>query len=90
MKAREARLSDAEKRILDCMEMGKCYFHWSFVRQGFKRGVQARQMRRLRDLGYINITALPVEGHENDWRETGHYHSVYRKIQDHAAWNYEI
>jgi hypothetical protein len=84
------KLSANERRILDCMDIGKPYFHWSFVRAGFKRGVQSRTMEYLRRLGYITITALPVTGHELDWRETGHYHSVFRKVKHYSEWSYEI
>ena len=84
------RLSDHEKRILSCMEMGKGYFDSDMVRMGFKRGVKRQTMGKLRRLGFIRLEGLPVAGHEHDWRETGHYYSVYRKIKEHEAWTYTV
>jgi len=84
------RFSDHEKRILSSMEMDVPYFGSDFVRMGFKRGVQSRTMNRLRALGFIRKSGLPVKGHEHDWRETGHYYSVYRKVKEHETWTYTI
>lgn len=83
-------LSPHEKRILDSMEFHKPYFHNSFTRMGFRQGVQGRTMDYLRREGYISITAIPCEGHENDWRETGHYYPVFHKLKHHEEWSYEI
>lgn len=49
---------------------------------GFTRGISRGTVKRLKSLGYIDTLAQPVPGHENDWRETGHYWVLIRKVKE--------
>ena len=84
------RLTDHEKRILNCMKIGEDYFSSHFVRMGIKCGVKRQTMQKLRRLGFIRHFGMPCQGHEHDWRETGHYYSLWRKIKEHEEWTYTI
>jgi len=49
---------------------------------GFIRGISRGTIQSLKKSGYIETAAHPVPGHENDWRETGHYWVMIRKVRE--------
>lgn len=49
---------------------------------GFTRGISRGTIQSLKKAGYIETAAQPVPGHENDWRETGHYWVMIRKVRE--------
>lgn len=84
------KLTDHQRRILEFMELGKWYPCFKFRKPLFPQGVQDRVMDDLKRRGYLELSALPCPGHEDDWRQTGRWWRCYRKLKDPEGWFYEI
>lgn len=49
---------------------------------GFSRGISRGTIQHLKELGFVETAAYPCPGHESDWRETGNYWVMIRKVKE--------
>lgn len=77
-------LTDHEIDVLAAMDINDKYMSLGMIATvgGFKRRVSRGTVKRLKRLGYLKIGVLPVEGHEQDYMETGHYYTCIKKVKD--------